>query len=225
MTDWYKIKRVLIWVNWVEKQIYPASRLPSAYQEVEWIESDWVSCGLNTWIKPKDSPYFKIEFKMRPTTLKQGGYNYFYWAWNSPRCSFEYMSTQSLYANWNIANTVQKWSHSMSVNNDYEYSITYNNWTFTSIWAYNWTIYYSWTTLWVSYLHFFCSGNVWDELSSQSKERLYYLKLYQWQNFDLVREFVPCYRKSDNVIWMYDTVNGVFYTNAWSGTFTKWPNV
>lgn len=30
----------------------------------------------------------------------------------------------------------------------------------------------------------------------------------------LVRNFIPCYRKSDNVAGMYDTVNGVFYTNA-----------
>ena len=27
MTDWYKIKRVLTWVNWEEKQIYPAIKV------------------------------------------------------------------------------------------------------------------------------------------------------------------------------------------------------
>jgi len=30
MTDWYKIKRVLIWQGWVEKQIYPAGWKPNA---------------------------------------------------------------------------------------------------------------------------------------------------------------------------------------------------
>lgn len=30
MTDWYKIKRVLIWQGWVEKQIYPAGWKPWA---------------------------------------------------------------------------------------------------------------------------------------------------------------------------------------------------
>ena len=29
-----------------------------------------------------------------------------------------------------------------------------------------------------------------------------------------VRNFVPCYRISDNAIGMYDTIQGVFYTNA-----------
>lgn len=41
----------------------------------------------------------------------------------------------------------------------------------------------------------------------------------------LVRDFVPCYRKSDNVAGLYDLVNGVFYTNAGSGTFTVGPDV
>ena len=30
MTDWYKIKRVLIWQGWVEKQIYPATWNPGS---------------------------------------------------------------------------------------------------------------------------------------------------------------------------------------------------
>lgn len=41
----------------------------------------------------------------------------------------------------------------------------------------------------------------------------------------LVRDFIPVYRKSDNVIGLYDLVNGVFYTNAGTGTFTKGSNI
>ncbi len=37
-----------------------------------------------------------------------------------------------------------------------------------------------------------------------------------------IRELIPCYRKSDNVIWLFDKENNIFYTNAWSWTFTKW---
>lgn len=36
-----------------------------------------------------------------------------------------------------------------------------------------------------------------------------------------VRDLIPCYRKSDSVIGMYDIVNGVFYTNKGTGSFTK----
>lgn len=48
--------------------------------------------------------------------------------------------------------------------------------------------------------------------------------LYACQIFDngaLVRDFVPCYRKTDAVVGLYDLVNGVFYTNQGSGEFIK----
>lgn len=40
----------------------------------------------------------------------------------------------------------------------------------------------------------------------------------------LICDLVPCYRKSDNVIGMYDLVSGAFFTNAGSGSFTKGAN-
>lgn len=47
-----------------------------------------------------------------------------------------------------------------------------------------------------------------------------------WDNNDmLVREYIPCYRKSDKVAGMYDVVNGVFYTNKGSGSFKLGGNV
>lgn len=48
--------------------------------------------------------------------------------------------------------------------------------------------------------------------------RLYYCKI--WDNGTLVRKYIPCFRKSDYVVGLYDLVNGVFYTNAGSGVFT-----
>lgn len=38
-------------------------------------------------------------------------------------------------------------------------------------------------------------------------------------------DFIPCYRKADNVAGMYDIVNGVFYTNAGTGSFIVGPDV
>lgn len=51
------------------------------------------------------------------------------------------------------------------------------------------------------------------------KGRLYELKIYN--NNEIVTEFIPCYRKSDNVVGLYDTVNNKFYTNAGTGIFLK----
>ena len=63
-----------------------------------------------------------------------------------------------------------------------------------------------------------------DYYSSQkARGRLFSYKL--WQNNNLVRDLVPCYRKADGVIGLYDLVNGTFYTNAGTGSFTKGNNV
>lgn len=53
-------------------------------------------------------------------------------------------------------------------------------------------------------------------------------KLYSCQMYDngtLVRDYVPCYRKSDSVAGLYDLVNNVFYANAGTGTFIKGADV
>lgn len=42
-----------------------------------------------------------------------------------------------------------------------------------------------------------------------------------YENNVLVKDFIPCYRKSDNEIGMYDTIGKQFYTNQGTGTFTK----
>lgn len=49
----------------------------------------------------------------------------------------------------------------------------------------------------------------------------FYGHVYIYDNGTLIREFVPCYRKSDGVIGMWDKVNKQFYTNGGTGTFTK----
>ncbi len=47
--------------------------------------------------------------------------------------------------------------------------------------------------------------------------KLYELKIYD--NSILIRDFVPCYRKSDNEIGLYDLANNVFYMNQGTGVF------
>lgn len=53
--------------------------------------------------------------------------------------------------------------------------------------------------------------------------RIYYFKI-TYEN-ELVRNMIPCYRKSDNVIGMYDLVTNTFFTNAGTGEFLKGSNV
>lgn len=53
--------------------------------------------------------------------------------------------------------------------------------------------------------------------------KLYSCKI--WESEYLIKDFVPCYRKSDNVIGLYDLVSRTFFTNSGTGNFTKGGNV
>lgn len=193
-------KGIYIWNN-------GTPRLPSAYQEVEYIR--------NTGWQYIDTGYIcsnntEVEFKM--------------WWWT------------------------QSWSHQMFWARDYWwawwrwYAIVTDAYQFDgNAWATHWMtdgnihtgsfwqdwLYVDWdlkaqiptaTFTCSRNLYLFCLNAGWQ--SEQASMRYYYFKMYE--SWVLVRDFVPCYRKSDNEPWMYDMVNNVFYTNQWSWTFTVW---
>lgn len=74
-----------------------------------------------------------------------------------------------------------------------------------------------------SYKHFaiFAIPNGDNSVSSKVKCKLFWLKVYK--NGVLHWDFVPCYRKSDDVAGLYDLVGRTFYTNNGTGTFTVGP--
>lgn len=72
--------------------------------------------------------------------------------------------------------------------------------------------------------YIFCYNNE-GTFKSFCKAKLYWMTIYDINGTTPLREFVPCYRKADSVAGLYDLVNGVFYTNAGSGTFVVGGNV
>lgn len=56
-----------------------------------------------------------------------------------------------------------------------------------------------------------------------SKMKLYNFKLYDSTN--VVKDYIPCYRKSDGEIGLYEIIEGRFLTNQGSGTFIKGLNI
>ena len=62
-----------------------------------------------------------------------------------------------------------------------------------------------------------------EDLKYYSYNKLYYFRMYQ--NGTLVRDFIPCYRNSDNEAGLYDLINNVFYTNQGTGKFIKGPSI
>ena len=62
-----------------------------------------------------------------------------------------------------------------------------------------------------------------DGISDANNKRFARMKCYSfkmWQDDTMVRDFVPCKRRSDNVYGMYDKVEGKFYASASSVAFT-----
>jgi len=211
MTDWYKIKRVLTWVNWEEKQIYPAG-LPSTYQEVEYIQSSGTQY-IDTWVSWSWLWSYEIKFNplsSRATTFEQ----YIAWATSNYTPKIYYDNSRgTIVINYdpNVIITIfGLWDsiHTVSISNSW----IYVDWTFKQSYS---------ESAWGN-LSYYVFNSHWEP-SLFASMKLYSLKMYTW--WTPVRDFVPCYRKSDNVIWLYDLVNKQFYTNSWSWTFTKWPNV
>ena len=214
-------------VNGLTATCSVAQGLPNAYQEVEWIWSSWTQ-RIDTWVRPDDYTYwFECKFILTSTS---GDWNIMNLWWTSTD-NYRYWFGGYYTQNWQIwypMNIEPVWLNIInpapSSNTEYVAQYNYNwnmsfilNWnTLTSSlasWSYtysvNWNIfcqsYWSWN--YIRYWRF----------------NLYYMKIWEWTT--LLREFVPCYRIADSIIWLYDLVNGVFYTNSWSWTFTKWNDV
>lgn len=200
------------------------SRLPSAYQEVEWIASSNQQY-IETWLSSNWS-YFKADYKFQllSTSSDYSWTTPFMWwpvDWwqlyqtiNSARTNFQFGA-------WN--NDIVLWS--ITINTDYTVVAEWNSWTLST--NINWTTAtnsYSWwlSTHTIPIFGRWRSSSSWYDVFSSIK--LYYFKMYTASD-TLVKDFVPCYRKQDTEIWMYDLVNDTFYTNSGSWTFTKWPDV
>ena len=219
---WYKIKRVLIWQNWQEKQIYPA-RLPSAYQEVEYIQTTGTQF-INTWVFAYNN--YQTETKIEVTWTTQdtpvfwsidstGWGNWLWWYYHlTPYNSKWYAWINNSESSWWTYNPTSWTQYTIVYNN----TNNYLNVNGTDLFSVSWTVWYSWTNIWISSRWQWWNRRYW-------RFKYFYFKIYDKTAGQYIKNLVPCYRKSDNVIGMYDTIDNQFYTNSWTGTFTKWPNV
>lgn len=190
------------------------SALPSAYQEVDYIRSGGTQY-IDTGVPLNNNSSFELDFQATSTSAKMlFGARYDYktrtYTFNIATSPNNFVSG---YVNGNIdtgisANTNR---HVMYRNKEKLYfdgtlvDTATNTGTQNTLNAYI----------------FACNQNGTTYLPSSMK--FYGLKI--WQGNTLVRNFIPCYRKSDEEIGVYDLVNKVFYTNAGTSTFAKGNNV
>jgi hypothetical protein len=232
-----------IFDNWIEMGVYlypnnTETELKNAYigernpfmdyQEVEYIETTWTQ-WIDTWYTYTNPNKIKYELSYN-LTASPDQFSYFgsrvqTWTWRW----FSWIPY-----GWAIySNTTSFWSIAASTNTNYVLSVEFIPSSNTSnvVQYTNGTKTYDQTYTNSSYMPPTQTQHIWlfcDINWSWSAIQLASMKAYSFKIWDtdiLVRDFVPCYRKADSVIWMYDLVNDVFYTNSWSWTFTKWPDV
>ena len=196
------------------------SRLPSTYQEVEWIWSSAIQY-INTQYIPNMNTEIETELSWWSS---QAEWWVFFWMtsndnWRDGICGRIYGSSPTIfnprflnsnYAECQITATTDVF-HTVILKRNY-CTLDWVAWTLTTIYnfPYNWAIY------------LFCGNNGWSAWRHTSVKFKSFTISESWV---VVRDFVPCYRIADGVIWMYDVVNDVFYTNNGSGTFTKGSDV
>lgn len=185
--------------------------LPNTYQRVEYIQSSGTQY-INTQFTPSNTT--KVEWRMwwwtESWSHQMFGSRYARnssWRWFAiVSDAYQFNGNASVnhgMTNW--ADHIGEFSQSWLVV-DWTTKVTPSTTTFTSPWP----------------LYLFWLNNNWS-FSEWATMKYYYFRIYD--NWTLVRNFMPCYRKSDSVIWLYDLVNDQFYTNAWSWSFTKWPDI
>lgn len=191
------------------------------FQKVEFIQNTSTS-RIDTWLK--SWIWYKIDLKFYTVSSNVADQTVVWWITNT--------SQEAIYRwinYWSSYRSIYRWYNSqwfdanntMYVWNTYTWTSIIRNWTQQIILNWNtvqtWTLSLSWT--WTNNMSIF--SRRW---SNFALIKLYYMKIYDSSN-NLIRDFIPAYRKSDSVIWLVDAVNKVFYTNAWSWTFTKGPDV
>lgn len=179
-----------------------SGRLPSAYQEVEYIESTGTQI-IDTLYKPNQNTKLIMDCYAgvdEPISVVDSG-----WTINS----FGISSAYFLFGNGNYypySSVTFPERHLFELSKDGGYVDGVKK---VSVPSTSFSCDYSLTIL----------GNHRNgEYSPNGKvEKIYSYKLYD--NGTKVRDFIPCYRKSDNEVGLYDIVNDQFYTNQGTGSF------
>lgn len=210
--------------------------LPDTYQKVAYIES----MATNPWDASSSGQYIdtlvtinkniKVEIDMQFTVLtsQQRLFGWLYDSWSSWITFWPYINWSTQWAratsnwtwNWQSTNVAANTNRNKFVLDNNTYTIYDSAWTQVHSGANSATISNSdtWTIPLLA-----SKDRSANKVNRHSSAKLYWCKIYD--SWTLVRELIPCYRKSDSVIWMYDLVNDVFYINAGSGNFIKGPDV
>lgn len=193
-------------------------KLPDTYQQVEYIESTGTQY-IDTGYIPDNINGYKIECEVCPTELSNrycilSGYN----ATNSISLEITQQNTARAYFYYESASSLNKIFGTITSNKN-TLIIEYLNGRFTR------TVNGETSSETINLLGT-ANESMYMFVDRQLRYSTFYkpLKMYKcklYNNNYLIRDFVPCYRKSDNEVGLYDLVSNTFFTNSGTGTFNK----
>ena len=223
--------------------LYIGNNLPNEYQEVEYISGPVARSVINTGVYSNDD---SLEFYMKFSFAGTANWDSLFGSWKS-----ENHNACRLLLGSNNTATNFVWASNTRAGSSRS-CLIYNNQTMESLINKPITIYLSharcqlyvegddnyrnsnytregWTrgdlnsstTIKIN-----DSGGVTSPLNNNNTRMhtWYYFKI--WKHGQLIRNFVPCYRKSDNEVGMYDTVGKQFYSRMTPGyPFSAGPNI
>lgn len=178
--------------------------VPSEYQEVEYISTTG-SAYINTGILPKSTFTYETSIK----TPAVGGR---FWG------SYDGVMIGSLGTKWRLGAHLAwfdgwDWGEiDRNIFTKFRFDSTgvyingtfYEHTGFTMVNNNGWAIY-------------LLAVNYQNAPNQNQRNAMEYTRIYD--NGELAYNFIPCYRKADGEIGLYETVNGVFYTNSGTGEF------
>lgn len=190
------------------------NRLPDEYQEVEYVQSSGTQYFITDYYANGNSCY-DFQFSDGITSgVIFGAYNT---GWTTGSGFYHNNTTSQREYFHYYANTMTALdgSYTKQFTLSSEKGVLYSNGAVISS--------VSDKTFTLSYPLYILAGNWYGSRAEQPIScKLYYFKIHE--GGINIHEFIPCYRKSDNVIGMYDLVEDEFITNAGTGTFEKGPD-
>lgn len=202
--------------------IYSASRLPITFQEVEYIEStgtQYIDTGFNA----QNGFKIKMNFQLTQSSI---GRNCIFGLNGNANESFFRVNSSTTYSFWANTQGSSGFIYDTFVNNQiYSIECVFDSSSYLKINNVEIKRLITTKSFGNNSIPLLAEKDIsTSNMTSYSTCRLYKCEIYN-DNDTLVRDLVPCYRKADNVAGLYDLVNGVFYTNAGTGSFIVGGNV
>lgn len=182
--------------------------LPSGYTQLEYIQSSGTQY-IDTGYKPNGNTCYEVKYHFSTDTNSNIAVIGADAAWKSNDVSL--WTRHAAFYDSSIGSQTS-WIKNSPVTMKFDKGVLYQNNVLL------WTATPSATTFQCDYnAYLFAINRSGTAIELINGLKLYYAKI--WDDDTLVRDFVPC-KNASGTIGLYDMVNGVFYQNAGSGTFT-----